>query len=346
MIDITDFGEHRGRKVQRYTIENQNGTRLSVLNFAGIIQDFSVMDDGERIPLVLSSDNIEDLTRDYAINRLIGRTAGRIGGAQWQQNGQLVQTPANENGHSLHGGPAGFGEQFFDVAVDEAQQTITLSRLQRALEDGFPGDLKMVARYQLTADDRVVIELTGEQLEADGVFNPTVHTYFNLADKQTTDILQHDLQLNSQQHLVLDSDKIPTGHVANNEGTPFDLAQVPLPEALQTLKATTPEGGFDDVFIVKPSLQEAVAVLRDQPSGRQIAVYSDRNAAVVFTANQLDQDTLQNLNRGDGHPWLAVAIEAQNLPNSPNIPSFGDITIAAGQQRTHTIIYAYGKTAR
>lgn len=343
MIAKTRFGEHNGQSVYRYTIENAHGTRLSVLNFAGIIQDFSVIDEGELIPLVLSSDDFTDLTRDYAINRLIGRTAGRIGGAQWQQNDQLIQTPANENGHSLHGGPAGFGEQFFDVTVDEEQQTITLSRLQHASEDGFPGDLKMVARYQLTADDRVVIELTGEQLETGGVFNPTVHTYFNLADQQTTDILQHDLQLNSQQHLVLDSDKIPTGHVVDNAGTPFDLTQQSLAEALQTLKKTTPEGGFDDVFVVKPSLTKAVAVLRDQVSGRQISVYSDRNAAVVFTANQLDEATLQNLNRGDGHPWVAVAIEAQNLPNSPNIPSFGDVTLAPGEQRTHTIIYAYEK---
>ncbi|MFZ2590135.1 MAG: galactose mutarotase, partial [Leuconostoc citreum] len=50
MITITDFGQHHGQKVYKYTLQNKNDTRLGVLNFAGILQEFSVATpSGERV---------------------------------------------------------------------------------------------------------------------------------------------------------------------------------------------------------------------------------------------------------------------------------------------------------
>ncbi|SUP58891.1 Uncharacterised protein [Weissella viridescens] len=59
MITKTHFGEVSGKPVEKYTIENQNQTRLSVLTYAEIVQEFSVIDNNERVNLVLSSDRIE-----------------------------------------------------------------------------------------------------------------------------------------------------------------------------------------------------------------------------------------------------------------------------------------------
>ncbi|MGR8823592.1 aldose epimerase family protein [Leuconostoc citreum] len=343
MITITDFGQHHGQKVYKYTLQNKNDTRLGVLNFAGILQEFSVATpSGERVNLVLSSDKLENLLADYNINRVIGRTAGRIRNGQWVQNGQQITTPSNENGHTLHGGAQGLGEQFFEVTINESNNSVTLYRKQTSDDDGFPGTLDVSVTYQLTADDRVIITFTGTQFDTDGVFNPTVHTYFNLANKEEQPVLEHDLWLNSTQHLAVNHDKVPTGGLIDNADSLFDLKNhSDLGQALHSLQETTSEGGFDDVFLVRPDLTTPIGYLEDRHSGRRITIYSDRNAAVIFTAGQLDSQVVKNLNRGYGHPSLAVAIEAQTAPNSENLRALGDTFLPAGEKRTHTIIYAY-----
>lgn len=342
MIKVTDFGKHNDQVVQRYTLENVHGTRLSVLNFAGIIQEFSVYENDERVNLVLSSDDFASLTADYNINRIIGRTAGRIADGRWTQNDRNIVVPTNENGHALHGGPQGLGEQFFDVSVNQEANTITLKRKQLSELDGFPGDIDIRVTYQLTDDNRVILKFTGKQLETEGVFNPTVHSYFNLANPGVDDLLTHELWLNSQKHVAINDDKIPTGELIDNANTLFDFKkETNLGIVLPKLRSKIKEGGLDDAFLVEPSLVNPVAVLTENNSGRRLSVYSNRNAVVAFTANQLNNDVIKNTNRGEGHPWIAVALEAQTLPNSENIPTFGDVQLAVNETAEATIIYAY-----
>ncbi|ADG39688.1 aldose 1-epimerase [Leuconostoc kimchii IMSNU 11154] len=342
MIKVIDFGKHRGQMVQRYTLENVHGTRLSVLNFAGIIQEFSVYENETRVNLVLSSDDFASLTADYNINRIIGRTAGRIADGRWTQNERNIVVPTNENGHTLHGGPQGLSEQFFDVSINQEANEITLKRQQLSELDGFPGDINVQVTYQLTDDNRVILKFTGEQLKADGVFNPTIHSYFNLANPGVDNLLTHELWLNSQKHAAINADKIPTGSLLDNANTLFDFKnETNLGVILPKLRSKIKEGGLDDAFLVEPSLVKPVVVLTENNSGRRLSVYSDRNAVVAFTANQLDNDVIKDTNRGEGHPWIAVALEAQTLPNSENIPTFGHVDLAVNDTAEATIIYAY-----
>ena len=61
MVRKTQVGSYRGQAVYRYTVENERGTRLSVLNFAAIWDEWSVIDaTGKRVNLVLSADSFED----------------------------------------------------------------------------------------------------------------------------------------------------------------------------------------------------------------------------------------------------------------------------------------------
>ena len=328
---MAKFGTYKGRDVQRYTIENARGTRLSVLDFGGIWQEFSVLDGGERVNLLLASDDLAGYTQNpFYINRVIGRTAGRIDGGRVGN----TQIPGNEGENVLHGGMHGLSEQFFDVTVDANKIQLT-TQMTRAI-DGFSGTLDVTVTYTLSDEDAVTISFTGKQSEADGVFNPTSHVYFNLGD--TADVTAHDLWVNSTQHLAVRADKIPTGEFVANAGSAFDLEkQSDLGGALAEL-ADTAEGGFDDIFVVTGP---KIAVLRDRKSGRQITLESTRNGLVVFTGNSFTADMA--LNHGAGHAWEAVALEAQTLPNSMNLPQFGDVTLRAGETVTHEIIYRYTK---
>jgi aldose 1-epimerase len=333
------FGMYKGQDVYLYKVENQNGTRLRVLNFGGIWHEFSVVDGGKRVNLVLASPNLAGYTDNpFYINRVIGRTAGRIAYGKIPLNDQVHTTPTNEGQHSLHGGGAGFSEYFYAVSQDG--QTITLTGEFDATTDGFTGKLELKITYTLTDDDEVIVAFTGTQRQADGVFNPTSHVYFNLADTKTPDITGHDLWLNSTQHLAVDADKIPTGKYLDNRHTPYDLQQQSdLGQALQRMQGTD-EQGFDDIFVIDER-DTAIARLTDRTSRRSVAIYSQRNGLVVFTANSFTPD--MTLTHGDGHAWQAVALEAQTLPNSPNIPAFGDITLRQDTARTEVIRYRYVK---
>ncbi|MBM7544935.1 aldose 1-epimerase [Weissella beninensis] len=342
-VTQTDFGQYAGQQVVKYTIENQAGMRLSILNFAGIIQEISVLDDNQRVNLVLSSDDITGFTANgYNINRIIGRTAGRITKGQWYRDGELIKVPANENGHTLHGGPNGLGQQFFMVKIKQPNE-ITLTHTAYSENDGFPGDLAVEVTYRLDDANRVHITMRGTQSGQPGVFNPTVHTYFNLADPAKTDILQQDLYVNSDGHLAVDETKVPTGEIIENANSVFDLKkQHDLGQILTQMQSETNEGGFDDMFVVPSDLTQVAARVTDQVSQRKINIYSDRNAIVVFTASQLDS-SVEGLNRGVGHPYEAVALEAQTLPDSENHDNLGDVDIDVDETKTYHIVYEYQK---
>ncbi|EHN58289.1 aldose epimerase family protein [Oenococcus kitaharae] len=337
------FGRYGKQKVTRYTLVNQHGTKISVLNYAGILQEFSVLDDGKRQQLLLKSDDLSNYTdNDLYLNHIVGRTAGRIKDASFKLNGQDVSLLENENGNSLHGGPQGFSFQFFQVDQADDRGKIVLSKQMTAAEDGFPGDLLLTVSYELSEDDRLTVTFTGQQTGTDGVFNPTLHTYFNLADDEVGDITGHDLWLNSHQHLAFDASKAPDGRLIDNQG-PFDLKNQPdLGKALEQLKKMTAEGGFDDVFLLDQAHRvdtDPAAVITDRSSGRQVRLYSTRNAIVAYSADAIDRAL--TFNHGAAHPWTAMALEAQTAPNSENIPSLGDVVIRAGSTQTVSIDYQY-----
>lgn len=128
--------------------------------------------------------------------------------------------------------------------------------------------------------------------ESDGptLFNPTNHAYWNLADADVDTIEGQELTINLRYHLAVNGEKIPTGSLVENLGSAYDFkdGQVLCHALNEMLK--TPEKGFDDFFVVKPSTifaHEPIAKLKDPKSGRKLKMYSDRNALVIFSANGL-----------------------------------------------------------
>ncbi|WP_050497108.1 replication initiator protein A [Oenococcus oeni] len=188
----------------------------------------------------------------------------------------------------------------------------------------------------LTENNQVIVSFLGRQSKADGVFNPTLHAYFNLG--QSDDILDHSLLINSQKHLQLNAAKIPTGRLVDNQG-PFDLAQHPnLKAPLARLKKTSKEQGFDDVFVINCPHTGPIARLKDLNSNYELTITSDRNVLVVYTANQMASNL--HLNHS-AKPWSAVALEAQTLPNSENLTSLGNVTLLKDSYRKESISYQF-----
>ena len=106
---------YQGKEIERFTLTNANDTRVTILSLGGIIQEYSIMHNGQRENLVVNFDSAQEYADNpYQICKQIGRIAGRIKDARFELDGQEVQVPANENHNSLHGGDRGVGTQVFD----------------------------------------------------------------------------------------------------------------------------------------------------------------------------------------------------------------------------------------
>ncbi|WP_040458840.1 aldose epimerase family protein [Limosilactobacillus antri] len=346
-IEHTSFGSYEDRAVVKYTLTNDNGVSISVLNFAGIWQAYMVPDGrGGQVNLLLGADNVAAYTTPnnvpLYVGRIVGRFGGRIAKGQFDIDGSSYQIPANEGENSLHGGANGLSQQFYDVATSQGQEQLQLilTTTIGTATDQLPGNETVKITYTLDNHNGVTIDFAG-RADAKTLFNPTTHAYWNLASDSST-IQGHVLTLNSTYHLELDDEKIPTGRKLLNKNTPFDFSRpTVLGTALQEMQEQgVAEGGFDDIFVVLPSnrlAHEPVATLMDAASGRKIKMYSDRNGLVVYTANGQHAD---GFNRSAGQ-WFAMALEGQTLPDTPHHPQFGDISLRPGYPQHYQIHYDY-----
>ena len=125
-IKESNFGTFEGQEVKKYTLINDQDMQVSVLNYAGLLQEISVPGkDGKRVNLVLSAADIEHFTDNgMCNNRVIGRVAGRLAKGEFTIDGQEYHVDTNENGNTLHGGPNGLGNQFFEAETVTTQNTV------------------------------------------------------------------------------------------------------------------------------------------------------------------------------------------------------------------------------
>ncbi|WP_347553633.1 aldose epimerase family protein [Pediococcus pentosaceus] len=331
------FDQIDGQDVIRYTLVNDQQTRISVLSYGGTWQEFVVNEDGVERSLIWGLDSMADYQRvGYCLCQSIGRVAGRIGGAKFKIDDQEYQVEMNEQTHSLHGGDHGFNTLNFDdkFSEDDDQVSVILSKHIKASDDNYPGNLDVEIKFTLDNQNQVSISFMGDT-DAATLFNPTNHVYWNTTDDRTS-LAKQWLQISSTAHLEFDEEKVPTGKKLSVKATAYDFNQEqPIEDALKQLNAENGGIEFDDAYEVNPSETTPIAMVGDTDGKRRVKLYSDRNGLVVFTANPFDPD------QEAAHEYNALATEAQTLPDAINHSDFGDIVLRPGKPVTNTIRYQY-----
>ncbi|WP_225046565.1 aldose epimerase family protein [Lacticaseibacillus kribbianus] len=334
MLKTEPFGEINGRPVTAYTIENHNGVQLTVLDYGAIWHALRVPTATGHDNLVLNTDLAGYSKPDGYFGRIIGRFAGRIGAGQLTLDGKPVALPANEGTTTLHGGPHGWSLLFFDATA--ADDHVTFTRQVTPALDGFPGTMAVTVTYTLTDDDEVLLDFTGTT-DATTVFNPTTHVYWNLSGTADETIEDHTLQIAAPERFELKPDKTLTGATLANAGTPYDFtAPRALGPSLHALQAI-PERGFDDVFAVEAHAAKTPAATLSW-GRRKLEIYSDRNALVMFTAN--DFGAAQTLPGHRSRPYIGLVMEAQDSAAGLVNPALTQATLPAGATRHAHIRYA------
>mgnify|MGYP001078804053 CR=1 FL=1 len=349
---VVPFGTLEGpsvtgrRGVELIRLES-SAVAASILTYGAALWNVEAPDrTGDRVSVTLhlpTLEAMEDRARNPYLGATCGRVAGRIGGACFPLDGDLIRVAANEGSNQLHGGHDGFDRRSWDVvdvAANDDGGRVTLALTSADGDQGFPGTLEVRTTYELHGHVlRIVHEAT---TDATTVVNLTNHAYWNLGGPEaatvTGSIGDHELRLPGERYLPVDAATLPRGPLADVAGTPFDLRR---PQRLGRVLGEL-DDGIDHAFEVHPGddVERAAfdglgfaAELHHPPSGRTLTVSTDQRAVVVYTGNRL------------GPPFArqaAICLECQAYPDEPNRPDLGSVVLRHGEHHRQTTDLTFG----
>jgi aldose 1-epimerase len=318
--------------VAEFTL-SAGGLTAVVLDYGALVQSLRVPDrNGELADVVLGYDTRAEYERDhFYLGVVVGRSAGRIGGAAFTLGGERVRLSANDGTNHLHGGFRGFGKVVWRAwrFEDATGAGVVLEHTSRDGDEGYPGTLAARVTYTLTHDAALRVEYLATTDHATPV-NLTQHSYFNLAGEGSGDVLGHELQVAATAYTPLGADLVPMGELAPVEGTPLDFRRPhPIGERIgadhEQLRIA---GGYDHNFVLDGRGGAPVARLRDPGSGRVLEVFTTEPGMQLYTGNFLEATGKHGHRYG---PRSGVCLETQHFPDAPNQPGFPSTILRPGE---------------
>ena len=324
-----------GRSVTAARLDNASGMSVVMLDYGATIQSIVIPDrNGNPVDVVLGYDTPSEYEsqRGY-LGATVGRVANRIGGASFTLHGVTYRLAKNNGENHLHGGLCGFDKRIWDIQVEDDR--VLFSRLSPDGEEGYPGNLSVTVTFRLTEDGALHIVYDADT-DTDTPVNLTNHSYFNLDGSH--DVLSHTLQVFADRFCENDTGCLPTGHLLDVEGTPFDFRTAKAIGA--DLDANHEQlrlfGGYDHNFCLTGG---RAAVLLSEASGICMTVDTDRPGMQVYSANSLTERA------GKGGrimgPHSALCLETQIYPNALALSDFPSPILHAGEHVHSETVYSF-----
>jgi aldose 1-epimerase len=329
-----------GKNAKLFHLDNGNGVQVEISSFGGVITKLMVPDrEGKSENIVLGYENVEGYdSNDYYFGAAVGRYANRIALGKFELDGTLYQLSTNDGNNHLHGGFVGFNRKHWDAEMIESDNSlkIQMTCLSPDGEEGYSGNLKTTLTFELTADNKLLLEFISET-DKTTVINLTHHGYFNLSAMKEN-ILGHELVINALKYTPVDSELIPTGEIQLVTNTPFDFN---TPNTIGSRINLIP-GGYDHNYVVKEGNDGKLvkmAILSHPGSGRVMELFADSPAVQFYSGNFLDGKLTSN-----GITYtknMGLCLEPQTFPNSPNEPHFPSPRLNPGEKYKHRIQYHF-----
>lgn len=333
-------------KWKEYTLFNDPGMTVSVLDFGGIITKIMVPDrNGNFENVVLGFKNYIDYEQNNSnyFGAIIGRVAGRIENASFKLNDQTYHVEANEGHHQLHGGSEGFHQVIWSATPFQTNGAVGLKLTHRGFdgEGGYPGNIDITVTYTLTNDNQLILEYsaTSDQTTA---LTLTNHSYFNLSGNLKNTIKNHHVTIDSERFVELNQDLIPTGRLINADGTSFDFRGGRLlkdgfeDDSIQNKVAGK---GYDHYFVFDHQLENN-AVVQDNSSGRIMTMKTNQPGIVMYTFNTLINGL--ELKEGPTRRYLGICLETQSSPASLHHEGFPSVILQAGENYKKQTMFTFG----
>ncbi|MFK7744124.1 MAG: aldose epimerase family protein [Roseobacter sp.] len=283
--------------------------------------------------LVLGSDDTDSYRNDLCFfGAIVGPVANRIRDAQVTIGDTQWILPANEGTTCLHSGPNGLHAR--DWQVTEQSGTLVRLACEMAHGDcGLPGNRWFEASYHLSAAGQIDLNLTAKS-DRDTLVNMAHHPYWQLDQGPT--VARHMLQVNAQAFTPVDADTLPTGQVADVQGTAYDF------QDMQRVPADRP---LDANLVLAPQPREHLhpAATLTASNGMRLEIETDQAGLQVYNGSgipcaDVPLHTGQRLT-----PFAGIALEPQAWPDAPNYPNFHAIRLQAGDTYRQHLRYKIAK---
>lgn len=339
MVKKTYTFTDKSGTVDVYTLENAKGMKMEVSTLGGRILTLTAPDrDGKLADVLMGLAHPEDyVTQHPYYGAFIGRYGNRIGGAKFTLGGKTYELEKNNGKNMLHGGFVGFDRRLMTAKVDG--DALVLSYHSPDGECGFPGNLDVDVKYELTDDGEV--KLTYDAVsDADTLCNLTNHAYFNIGDDDT--VLDQVLDINASRITPVDDELIPHGEFMDVIGTPYSFkGGVKLGKNMFSddhMIALC--HGFDFNYCLDRKTEndlEFCASVYDEKSGRYMECYTTLPGVQLYTSNtvkgSVGKKTYEN--------YAALCLETQGFPNSPNCPEYPSTVLKKGEKYHTETVYKF-----
>ncbi len=345
MITKSKFGElDDNQSVHKFTLSN-GIVEVDIIEFGATITSIRTPDsNGDIDDIVLGFDDLKSYMNPHPyFGVLVGRYGNRIANASFSIDGQLFKLAPNDDPNSLHGGVEGFDKKLWTSKVVD-NHVIELTYDSQDGEEGFPGILSCMVRYELTTDNELKLTYRGTT-NRKTICNLTNHSYFNLNGHNSGDVLNHELTILADTYNPVDEHMIPLGTYAPVDNTPFDFRS---PNTIGARIRDNHEQliigqGYDHNYVIDSSdsgqlklISEVYAV----GSGRTMEVYSTEPGVQLYTGNFLDGVIGKKESTYDQH--CGFCLETQHFPDSPNQPQFPTTILNVGEIYSSETIYKFG----
>ncbi|MBQ9206507.1 MAG: galactose mutarotase [Treponema sp.] len=339
-------------EITLYTISNGK-ISFSTMNYGCTITNFFVPDkNGNATDILLGFDSVDEWkVGNCSHNAIVGRFANRIVGARFTLDGKTYELDKNDGKNCLHGGFTRYEKMLWqgESFSDSEGEGVRFTRTSADGEQGMSGNLEIAVVYKLTGKNELVLEYTAKTDKATPI-NLTNHAYFNLDGSGT--ILNHHLQLDSDEFLQANADLTPTGDVVSVSGTSFDFrTEKTIGSDIKNLITDTADGanrsltggndpfGYDHCFLTRTTDEKKLVrfgKIRSEKSGISMEIFTNQRGCHIYTGNFLAGVKGKGgvtHNRHDG-----VCFETERFPNAVNVPKFPTCILRPGEEYWHKTV--------
>lgn len=323
-------------KAHAITLTSQSGLTVNILTLGGIITEIlAVNRDGVRENVVLNYPYHPDYEANPSfLGCLIGPVAGRSKNGQIFIDGRIDTLDTSLYPNSLHSGMDGLHQVYWTIS-EQSDQQVTLTYTPEDVE--FPWNQIHYAVTYAVSEEKLSIDYFATS-KVKAYLSLTNHSYFNLSGNPETPILSHELTLNCSHFARIDSESLPT-ELVPLEGSTLDFSsKAPLEKAVSS---NDPDiliaAGIDHPF--KCRKENAIAVLTDAISGRQLKVSTTQPYVVIYSGNFLAASESPSGVTFTKH--AGICFETQDLPNITENPLDDICYLDAEHPYTHRTVFDF-----
>lgn len=341
-ISKEKVGIFNGTDLVEYTMENDNGIVIGIINFGATITKIITPDRyGNFENIVVGFEDKNKYLKNFLhFGSVIGRISGRVYKGKLTIDGVNYNLDLNLNDTHIHGGKSGFHSRVWDVESISEKDKVSIELKYTSLdgEEGFPGTVETKVMYLLNNENELEFKVKATT-DKTTVINITNHSYFNLSGDFKENILNHYLKINADRFLPILKNGDISEKIETVENTVFDFRKGKTigSDIDKRSEQLALADGYDHPLLFDD--KDGKIELWENNSGRHMKITTNNEAVIFYSGNCFMKKT--PFSKKDKNRRIALCLETQNLPIGKNQAFKENSIIRKGEVYERTTKYKF-----